>query len=187
MAEKRMFAKAIIDSDAFLDMPLSSQVLYFHLSMRADDDGFVDNPKKIQRMIGASNDDLKLLIAKSFIIEFDNGVIVIRHWRINNYLRGDRKKDTIYQHEKGQLALDKNGAYILGIPSVNQLTDKCQHSIDKISIDKNRLEEISLDKISLDKDKNYKEKEKITTEEINNMTDEEFICYIEQGGKENVN
>ena len=84
MAERRMFAKTIIDSDAFLDMPLSSQSLYFHLSMRADDDGFINNPRKIQRMIGASDDDLKLLIAKRFIIPFESGIVVIKHWRIHS-------------------------------------------------------------------------------------------------------
>ena len=97
MAERRMFAKTIIDSDAFLEMPLSTQSLYFHLSMRADDDGFVNNPKRIQKMIGASDDDLKLLIAKSFILIFESGVIVIKHWRINNYIRNDRYHETVYQ------------------------------------------------------------------------------------------
>ena len=95
MAERRMFAKTIIDSDEFLDMPLSAQALYFHLSMRADDDGFVNNPKKIQRMIGASDDDYKILIAKSFVLRFESGVIVIKHWRINNYIQKDRYKETV--------------------------------------------------------------------------------------------
>ena len=89
MAERRMFAKTIIDSDSFLDMPLSTQALYFHLSMRADDDGFLNNSKKIQRMVGCSDDDLKLLIAKRFIIPFESGVVVIKHWRIHNYIRSD--------------------------------------------------------------------------------------------------
>jgi hypothetical protein len=97
MAERRMFAKTIIDSDAFLDMPLSTQSLYFHLSMRADDDGFNNNPKKVQRMIGASDDDLKILIMKKFIIPFDNGIIVIKHWKIHNYIQKDRYRETIYQ------------------------------------------------------------------------------------------
>ena len=84
MAERRMFAKTIIDSDLFLDMPMSTQLLYFHLSMRADDDGFINNPKKIQRMIGCSEDDLKMLIMKQFIIPFESGVVVIKQWRIHN-------------------------------------------------------------------------------------------------------
>ena len=113
MAERRMFAKTIIDSDAFLDMPLSSQALYFHLSMRADDDGFINNPKKIQRMIGASDDDLKLLIAKRFIIPFDSGIVVIKHWKIHNYIQRDRYKETVYKDEKARLTLKDNNAYTL--------------------------------------------------------------------------
>ena len=90
MAERRMFAKSIIDSDSFLDMPLSTQALYFHLAMRADDDGFVNNPKRIQRMIGSSDDELKVLIAKQYILPFESGVVVIKHWRIHNYIQKDR-------------------------------------------------------------------------------------------------
>lgn len=111
MAERRMFAKTIVDSDAFLDMPLSAQSLYFHLSMRADDDGFINNPKKIQRMIGASDDDCKLLIMKRFILAFESGVIVIKHWRIHNYIQKDRYKETLYTEEKKRLALDERNAY----------------------------------------------------------------------------
>lgn len=110
MAERRMFAKTIIDSDAFLDMPLTTQALYFHLSMRADDDGFINNPKKLQRMIGASDDDLKLLAAKDFIIPFESGIVVIKHWKIHNYIQKDRYKQTIYQEEKSLLN-DEKGAY----------------------------------------------------------------------------
>ena len=120
MAERRMFAKTIIDSDAFCDMPLSTQALYFHLSMRADDDGFLNNPRKIQRMVGCSDDDLKILIAKKFLIAFDSGVVVVKHWRINNYLRNDRYKATVYREEKAQLFIKPNGAYTFdsssGIP-----------------------------------------------------------------------
>lgn len=108
-----MFAKTIIDSDAFIDMPLSTQALYFHLSMRADDDGFINNPKKIQRMIGASDDDLKLLVAKRFIIPFESGIVVIKHWKIHNYIRGDRKKETVYPEEMAMLEEKENGAYTL--------------------------------------------------------------------------
>ena len=121
MAERRMFAKTIIDSDAFLDMPLSTQCLYFHLSMRADDDGFINNPKKIQRMIAASEDDLKLLITKNFIIPFESGIVVIKHWKIHNYIRGDRYKETVYQEEKSLLIEKDNKAYTTGIPSDNQV------------------------------------------------------------------
>ncbi|HHW4747312.1 TPA: DNA replication protein [Enterococcus faecalis] len=127
-----MFAKTIIDSDAFLDMPLSTQSLYFHLSMRADDDGFINNPKKIQRMVGCGDDDLKLLMAKRFILVFDSGVIVIKHWKIHNYIRNDRYKPTLYQEEKAELAEKNSKAYTfkteviesenhLGIPDGNRM------------------------------------------------------------------
>ena len=120
MAERRMFAKSIIDSDAFLDMPMSTQALYFHLSMRADDDGFLNNPKRVQKMVGASDDDFKLLIAKNFILTFESGVIVIKHWKIHNYIRNDRYKPTNYQEEKALLITKDNGAYSFGIPNDNQ-------------------------------------------------------------------
>ena len=113
MAERRMFTKKITESDAFLDMPSSTQMLYFHLSMNADDDGFVNNPKKIQRMCGASDDDFKLLIAKSFVILFESGVIVIKHWKMHNYIQSDRYKPTDYIEEKSMLGLKQNKAYTL--------------------------------------------------------------------------
>ena len=146
MAERRMFAKTIIDSDEFLDMPLSTQALYFHLSMRADDDGFINNPKKIQRSIGATDGDAALLVAKKFIIPFASGVVVIKHWRINNYLRNDRYHETVYQEEKKALSIKKNGAYTLGkgddcqpvgIPVVDQRYT--ENSIDKDSIGKDSI------------------------------------------------
>ena len=111
MADRRMFTQKIIDSDAFLDMPMSAQALYFHLNMRADDDGFLNNPKKIMRMIGASEDDLKLLIAKRFILAFESGVIVIKHWRMHNLIRKDRYHPTQYQEELQSLELKDNGSY----------------------------------------------------------------------------
>jgi len=111
LAERRMFSKTIIDSDAFLDMPLSTQALYFHLSMRADDDGFVNNPIKIMRMINASRNDMDLLIAKRFVIAFESGIIVIRHWRIHNYIKSDRYKPTQYLAEKSQISISGNKAY----------------------------------------------------------------------------
>ena len=147
MAERRMFAKTIIDSDAFLDMPLSTQSLYFHLSMRADDDGFINNPKKIQRMVGCGDDDLKLLMAKRFILAFDSGVIVIKHWKIHNYIRNDRYKPTLYQEEKAELAEKNSKAYTfkteviesekhLGIPDDNRMG----YQMDtQVRLGKNRL------------------------------------------------
>lgn len=113
MANKRMFTMKIVDSDAFLDMPLSTQCLYFHLNMRADDDGFIGNPKRIMKIVGASEDDLKLLIAKSFLLTFENGVIVIKHWRMHNTLSKIRYHETQYIDEKGDLLLKKNGSYSL--------------------------------------------------------------------------
>ena len=113
MAERRMFAKSIIDSDAFLDMPLSAQALYFHLGMRADDDGFVNSPKKIMRLVSCSDDDMKLLIAKNFIIPFDSGIVVIKHWRIHNYIQKDRYHETNYLDEKALLTTKENGSYAL--------------------------------------------------------------------------
>lgn len=142
MAERRMFAKTIIDSDAFLDMPLSTQALYFHLSMRADDDGFINNPRKIQRMIGCGDDDLKLLIAKNFILPFDSGVVVIKHWKIHNYIRNDRYKETVYKEEKAMLTEKENKAYTLGIPDGNQMDT--QYRIGQDSIGKVRIGEESI-------------------------------------------
>jgi hypothetical protein len=106
-----MFAKTIIDSDAFIDMPMSARLLYYDLGMRADDDGFVNSPKKIMRMIGSTDDDMKLLIAKKFIIPFESGIVVIKHWKIHNYIRKDTYKETNYKQEKATLALDENNSY----------------------------------------------------------------------------
>lgn len=160
MAEKRMFSKQIIDSDTFLEMPLSTQALYFHLSMRADDDGFLNNAKKVMKIIGANQNDYDLLVAKSFVIQFPDGICVIKHWRINNYLRKDRYTETIYQEEKAHLTVQPNGRYSLrnsteslvdlpfGIPVVDQ-------SDTQNSIDKNREEKNSIDKynsVSVDTD-----------------------------------
>lgn len=139
MAQKRMFNKLVVNSDEFLEMPDSSQNLYFHLSMQADDDGFVDNWKSIMRMTGKKEDDMKILISKSFIIPFDTGVIVIRHWRLNNYIQKDRYKETIHIAEKQLLTEDTNNVY-------NLYTECIQNGYsDKNSIDKNRLVENSIE------------------------------------------
>ena len=108
MAQRRMFSKKITDTDHFLEMPLSTQALYFHLNMGADDEGFIDRARTIQRTIGASEDDMKILIAKGFLIPFDTGVVVIRHWRIHNYIQSDRFQSTIYQDEKARLEYDQS-------------------------------------------------------------------------------
>lgn len=136
-----MFAKTIIDSDAFLDMPLSTQALYFHLSMRADDDGFINNPRKIQRVIGASEDDLKLLVAKNFIIPFESGVVVIKHWRIHNYIQKDRYTETVYQDEKAMLKMKDNKSYTMDTPCIQNVSMmETQVSKDKISLVEDRKE-----------------------------------------------
>lgn len=111
MAERRMFAKTIVESDAFLDMPLSAQSLYIHLGMNADDWGFVNNPRSIRRMCGASEDDLRLLVAKKFILTFDSGAAVIKSWWVNNYVQSDRRHPTRYQEELETLFLDENKSY----------------------------------------------------------------------------
>ena len=118
-----MFAKVIVDSDLFIDMPVTSRLLYYDLGMRADDDGFVNAPKKIMRMIGASQDDLKILIQRGFIIPFDSGVIVISHWRVHNYLRKDTYNETQYKEEKSQLILDDKNVYerIVNEPSTDSI------------------------------------------------------------------
>ena len=187
-----MFSKQIIDSDAFLEMPLSAQALYFHLSMRADDDGFVDNPKKIQRMVSASGDDLKLLIAKRYILIFDSGVIVIKHWRIHNTLKTDRYKETVYIEEKSMLDIKKNKAYTEkialntpGIPSGNQeptgwsqngTSLEPQYSIDKNSIDKDNKKNSRFAPPSLEEVQAY-------CKERNNQVDaESFIAFYESKG-----
>ncbi|WP_244957716.1 DNA replication protein [Fructobacillus fructosus] len=123
MAQRRMFSKKITDTDIFLDMPLSAQALYFHLNMHADDDGFISNAKTIQRMVGSSEDDMKLLVAKKFILPFDSGVQVIVHWRVHNYIRKDTYNRTIYRTEQEQLTINENGQYIKenNIPSTERI------------------------------------------------------------------
>lgn len=123
MAQKRMFDKRVIDSDEFLEMPLTTQAVYFHLNMRADDDGFIDNWKSVLRLIGGKDDDIKVLISKRFIIPFEKGVIVIKHWKINNLLRKDRYVETIHREEKEKLTIEKNGEYSLGIPMHDRVTE----------------------------------------------------------------
>lgn len=144
MAERRMFAKTIIDSDAFLEMPLSAQALYFHLGMRADDDGFVNSPKRIMRLVSCSEDDMKLLIAKNFIIPFESGIVVIKHWKIHNYIRSDRYKETAYTEEKSLLETKENNAYTLieplGIPSDIPMGDVGKDRIGEVSLGKDRLD-----------------------------------------------
>lgn len=163
MANKRMFNLSVIDTDAFLEMPLSTQALYFHLNMRADDDGFVGSPKIICRTVGASEDDLKLLIAKRFIILFEDGVIVIKHWRMHNTLSVNRYKETNYTEDKALLKIKQNKAYTLDdgqplndkkyIEIGNRQTKDEQKTNNRRTIDeqKTNTDKIRIDKISIDK------------------------------------
>ena len=132
MANKRMFTMKIVDSDSFLDMPLSTQCLYFHLNMRADDDGFVGNPKRICKLIGCNEDDLKLLLMKRFVLGFENGVIVIKHWRMHNTIQKDRYTPTTYCDELKQLGIKDNKSYTL-----SPMETKCIQNVSTdIDIDK---------------------------------------------------
>lgn len=183
MANKAIFSKTIIDTDAFLEMPATTQNLYFHLNMHADDDGFIGNPKRIGRMIGASDDDFKILIAKKFIIVFESGVIVIKHWRIHNTLSKMRYKETSYLDEKSQLLIKENNAYSLdegkplddsrlvemGKRQVRRTVDEQETNIskDKLSKDKTSKDKTSKDKLSEDKPS----KKKSSKADLNGMID----------------
>lgn len=147
-----MIAKSIIDSDAFLDMPMSARLLYYDLNMRADDDGFVNGPKKIMRMVGATWDDMKILIARKFVIYFESEIIVIKHWRIHNYIRRDTYKETNYKEEKSMLEFDENKAYRLA----------SQRVVDGPSTQ----DRIGKDSIGYKEKEIYKEKEAETPSEI---------------------
>lgn len=179
----------IVDTDAFLDMPLSTQCLYFHLNMRADDDGFIGNPKRIEKIIGANDDDLKLLIAKRFVILFDDGVIVIKHWRMHNTLSRDRYIETSYTDEKKKLLLKDNGSYSLTngnsiddtklIERSNRQTQKRRkiderktHSDKDIGLDKDL--ELDLD-TELDKDKEKDINDLIVSKDTIRQTDVQRI------------
>ena len=188
MAERRMFTKKIIDSDAFLDMPLSTQALYFHLNMRADDDGFLNNPKKIQRMIGASEDDLKLLIA-------------IKHWRMHNAIRKDRYNQTQYVEQLEELTIKQDGSYtekILELPYGNQMATTWQPNGNQV-LPQVRLGKDSIGKDSIDnmgdsdesqpvkKRKQFKpptvdEVEAYCQERMNNVDAEAFVDFYESKG-----
>lgn len=167
MAERRMLSKRVTDTDEFLDMPLSAQALYMHINMHADDDGFVSNVKTIIRMVGAREDDLKILIAKQFIFSFDSGVVVVRNWFIHNYIRKDRYHETLYSDEKQQLSIDETGNYSRGRPVVDQ-----------------RLTEVRLGKDRLGKDR----LDVVVDEETENDNDDKSKAYsalvniLEQNG-----
>lgn len=131
MANRRMFSKDVVDTDKFLEMPPSTQALYFHLGMRADDDGFVSSPKKITQFVNCGNDDLKLLLAKGYLIPFESGVVVISDWNVNNWIRADRKHATRFEQEKSLLSIS-NDIYIRRQPSANQMPTKCQPNANRV-------------------------------------------------------
>lgn len=141
-----MFSKKITETDLFLDMSMSAQCLYFHINMSADDDGFVGNVKTIRRMIGASEDDLKILMAKEFIIPFDSGVVVVKDWKIHNYIRKDRYDETIYKKEKQALIENKESQYELGMTSGQPNDDQW--------LPQGRLGKVRLGEVRLGKDNN---------------------------------
>lgn len=187
MAERRMFAKTIIDSDAFIDMPVTARLLYYDLAMRADDDGFVNSPKKIMRMIGASQDDLSILILRKFIIPFESGVVVIKHWRIHNYIQKDRYHPSKYEDEKSMLSVQENGAYALN--DVSEVDTTCiqpvskmdtQFRLGKVRLGKDRLDIISADKSADKKPKRHK------YGEYNHvlLTDDEYSRLISDYGED---
>ena len=134
MARKRMFDLNVVDTDSFLDLPVTAQNLYFHSSMRADDDGFVSNIKRIMDLSKANKDDMNILIAKGFFLLFEDGVIVIRHWRLNNYIRKDRYIPTVFQEKKKSLNINSSGIYNFGIPTVDQMATNGIPSIEENSI-----------------------------------------------------
>lgn len=155
MANRRMFSLDVVDTDIFLEMPVSAQCLYFHLGMRADDDGFVSSPKRILAMINCAIDDLRILISKGYLIPFESGVVVITHWNINNWIRPDRKQGTRFKELSGQLNVINDAYMLMCQPNDNQMTTRCQpndnqmttecHTEDRIGknrIDKNRLDNI---------------------------------------------
>lgn len=183
MAERRMFAKSIIDSDAFIEMPMSARLLYYDLSMRADDDGFVNAPRKIMKFVGASIDDMNILIARKFVISFDNGVVVIKHWRIHNYIQTDRYKETNYKEQKAMLTLDENKAYKLQnnecIQNVYRLDTQVSigKDIDSIGyINKEDTQRKRFVKPTLDEVRDY------CNERHNIVNPEHFMDYYESNG-----
>ena len=170
MAERRMFAKTIVTSDAFLDMPATSRSLYMLLCVLADDDGFVNAPRSIMRMSGATDDDLRLLIAKRFILTFESGVVVIKHWKIHNLIQKDRYKETKYLDEKATLALDENNAYT---EAIEPMDTPCIQNVSNVE------PQVRLGKGSLVEDKKDIEPQKRFTK----PTIEEVQAYCQERNK----
>lgn len=212
MAERRMISKKVVDTDLFLDMPISTRLLYYDLSVRADDDGFVASPKRITRMVGCSEDDLKLLVAKGYLIPFESGVCVIRDWKVHNYIPKDRYHETDYRKEKSMLIESETGAYSLNCQNTTCLCDLSApvYNPDTVCIQEvssagyKQYPEVSLGKDKLDKDRINREGNpaperkrslaprfiKPTVEEVraycrernNNVDAERFVDYYEANG-----
>ena len=198
MANKRMINASIVETDLFVDMPLSAQCLYFHLNVNADDDGFVGSPKRIQRSIGASDDDLKLLIAKGFIIVFQSGVIVITHWKMHNTIKKDRYTETIYTDELNQLGSSENKAYKLIGDNMETIRNQNGTKTDPKCLqngttDKNRLDKNRLDKNRLEESEKKRKSNRFAppsvddvraycNERHNNVDPERFVYYYESNG-----
>ena len=202
MAERRMMAKSVIDTDTFLDMPASTQNLYFHMLLRADDDGFIASPKGILRIIGASDDDLKLLLAKQYLFRFESGVVVIKDWKIHNYIQSDRYKPSL-QPERELLTITANKEYTLTNSDVSDMDTECIQnvSIGKVRLGKVRLGKVRLGKVRLDKNNNgecekshskckrfkpptLEEVEEYCKERNNGIDAQYFIDYYEARGWE---
>ena len=194
MAERRMFAKSVVESDTFLDMSATARLLYFHLGMEADDDGFLNSPKAVMRMVGCSQDDLTLLCQKGFLIPFSTGVVVIRHWKQSNYIQKDRYSKS--KLPEAQMVIAENGVYELyteRIQDVSGLDTNCIHSIGKDSIGKDRLEKDSIYTVATDVAPNRPKRKvfvKPTLEEVraycaerrNNVNPEAFIDHYNSNG-----
>lgn len=183
MAQRRMFSKEVTTSDLFVDMPSSSQLLYFHLGMEADDEGFIGNAKMLSRAYGSNNDDLKLLEAKGFIIAFPSGVTVVKDWNLNNKIRKDRQKPTIYTEEKTLLSLDSKGSYLLGnqVSTIPQPNDNQMSAQDRIG--EVRLGKDSIGKDSIDASQPNAFQEKSSGEDINSLLSEYLDSFIQFSSK----
>ena len=184
MAERRMLARTIIDSDDYLDLPFSAQVLYFHLSLRADDDGFIGNVKRVAKMIDCTEDDIDTLVKNGYLLAFDSGIVVIRHWNVHNYIRKDTYKKTVYDSERELIGIDEGGIYYLlsekgavsqtacnnavtgplrlrdeSVTAPLQLRDESVTAAStQDSIDKDSIDKVSTDKVSTDKVSTDKER-----------------------------
>jgi len=193
MAERRMFAKTIIDSDAFIDMPMSARLLYYDLGMRADDDGFVNSPRKIMKFVGASEDDMRILSGKKFVIPFDSGIVVIKHWKIHNYIRKDTYTETKYKGEKAQLYTDENNAYSTTKPLLNSAEETpstirgrdVDDPLTQVRLGKDSIVKDSTD--SADKPRRFvkptaEEVEEYCTERGNKVNAQNFVDFYESKG-----